>query len=200
MPKIVDHEEVRQRIVDNAVSVFASKGYYSTNIIDIANKAGISRTAIYQYYNNKDQIFFQVVELIVDLLRREVILINSDDSKSRIDTIKDIIAKVLYTFSKNQELAIILIEIRMMFNKENSHLLTQQIRIYLKDLFDLIKLNIDKAIKHGEIKVVDSHSSAYMILLLLQSYLLDCGINQVVSVEQFISNFEMVLDCFIKKS
>ncbi len=198
MPKIVDHNAVRESIVQNAVTVFASKGYHSTNIIDIAEKTGLSRTTIYQYYKNKDQIFFQVVELIVDLLRRELRTLQEDKELPRIEKMKKTIRKILETFDKNQELAIILIEIRMMFNKENCHLLTKQIMIYLSELHDLFIYNIDKAIKRGEIKHLDSRTAAYMLILLLESYLLDCGLEEKIPIDIFIHNIEIIIDSLIK--
>lgn len=47
----------RARILDAAVWVFAAYGYRRASMADIAGAAGLSRPALYQYFQNKAEIF-----------------------------------------------------------------------------------------------------------------------------------------------
>lgn len=52
--------EKQQTILDAAAYVFARKGYHQANVIDICKKAGISNGALYNYFENKKDLFIDV--------------------------------------------------------------------------------------------------------------------------------------------
>lgn len=47
-------------ILDAALKVLSQKGYYETRLEDIAEEAGFSKSALYRYYKDKDEIFFSI--------------------------------------------------------------------------------------------------------------------------------------------
>jgi AcrR family transcriptional regulator len=47
-------------ILDAALEVLSQKGYYETRLEDIAEKAGFSKSALYRYYKDKDEIFLTI--------------------------------------------------------------------------------------------------------------------------------------------
>lgn len=49
------------QIIDAAIGAFASYGYRRTSMEDIANGAGMSRSALYLHYKNKEAIFQAIV-------------------------------------------------------------------------------------------------------------------------------------------
>jgi AcrR family transcriptional regulator len=59
MPRIVStyREEAKKRILEAALEVFKEKGYFKSTMDDIAAKLGISKSAIYQYFESKDKLF-----------------------------------------------------------------------------------------------------------------------------------------------
>ncbi len=50
-------ENVRDEIFNNAVKLFAKKGYHATTIRDVVEKAGVTQPMVYYYFGNKDQLF-----------------------------------------------------------------------------------------------------------------------------------------------
>jgi AcrR family transcriptional regulator len=59
----------RQAILDAAMNAFQAKGLHDTSIDDIAEVAGISRAALYQYFESKEQIFVELTRVAAgDLL------------------------------------------------------------------------------------------------------------------------------------
>ncbi len=60
----------RQAIVDAARALFEAKGFHATSVEDIADAAGISRAALYQYFESKEQLFVELIRgAAADLLR-----------------------------------------------------------------------------------------------------------------------------------
>jgi len=57
-----EHAESRRRqIIDAAVELFDARGYAATTIDEVAAKAGVAKGSVYNYFENKDKLFQQVV-------------------------------------------------------------------------------------------------------------------------------------------
>src|SRR5262245_43286078 len=59
MPRIspAHEQQVRDRIIAAAVSVFAEKGYHRATISDVVQRSGLSVGAIYTHFRNKEELF-----------------------------------------------------------------------------------------------------------------------------------------------
>lgn len=80
MPKKIDHEERKERILKTALRVFADVGYKDSNLSMIAERCGISRPTIYQYFKDKDEIYYYAVKLVTGRLFTELSNIAFDAS------------------------------------------------------------------------------------------------------------------------
>ncbi len=58
-------EDRRSRILDAALTKFSAYGLARTSMADVAEGAGMSRPALYQYYANKDEIFRAVLQRVL---------------------------------------------------------------------------------------------------------------------------------------
>lgn len=63
--EIVDMEV---RIIEAAKQVFVRKGYVQATMTDIANEAGIGRTALHYYYRTKEMLFNAIFEQLLSTL------------------------------------------------------------------------------------------------------------------------------------
>ncbi|TVX83688.1 TetR/AcrR family transcriptional regulator [Peribacillus simplex] len=52
----------KEKIRAAAMELFMKQGYYATSISDIANKAGISKGLLYNYYKGKEELLAEMVE------------------------------------------------------------------------------------------------------------------------------------------
>ena len=55
-------QERRQKILEAALELFALSGFHATSISKIAQKAGISKGLIYNYFESKDQMLDAIIE------------------------------------------------------------------------------------------------------------------------------------------
>ncbi|HOX34111.1 MAG TPA: TetR/AcrR family transcriptional regulator [Methanoregulaceae archaeon] len=64
MPKMYPgyRDEVRKKIVAEALALFTEKGYSATTMGEIAARLGVTKAAIYQYYPSKLDLFSAVAE------------------------------------------------------------------------------------------------------------------------------------------
>lgn len=60
--RVVKEKEVRfQEIRNAAKKMFLKKGYQNTTVEDVAKKAKISKGALYQYFKNKDDLYYALM-------------------------------------------------------------------------------------------------------------------------------------------
>ncbi len=59
MPKVVPgyKEEAKEKILDATLRTMKRKGYRDTKMKDIAQEVGVSKAALYQYFESKDDLF-----------------------------------------------------------------------------------------------------------------------------------------------
>ncbi|MHB8158342.1 MAG: TetR family transcriptional regulator [Desulfocucumaceae bacterium] len=61
----------REQILHSAVQLFGTKGYQATSIQDICDLAGVSKGAIFHYFNNKGELLFEIHEEIIEFLLKQ---------------------------------------------------------------------------------------------------------------------------------
>ena len=58
-------ETKRQLILEEALTVFAEKGYHGANIADIAQRLGMGHGTFYRYFLNKHDLFVGVLDVVL---------------------------------------------------------------------------------------------------------------------------------------
>jgi AcrR family transcriptional regulator len=53
----------RRQIVEGARAIFLANGFDAASMMDIANKAGVSKGTLYVYFKNKEELFAEIVKL-----------------------------------------------------------------------------------------------------------------------------------------
>ena len=64
MPRIIQEyrEEVKEKIIKAAFTLFLEKGYHGTTMGEIAGSLGVTKPALYQYFPGKENLFAAVAE------------------------------------------------------------------------------------------------------------------------------------------
>ena len=61
---IKPRSDERLRLVEAACAAFAEKGYASTRVAEIAERAGCGKGTVYEYFSSKEELLFAVFESI----------------------------------------------------------------------------------------------------------------------------------------
>jgi AcrR family transcriptional regulator len=78
MPKaFTEHEKelIGQRLLEQGYKLFSSYGLKKTNIEEIVEAAGISKGAFYLFYESKEALFMDVVELAEKRFRQQLLAV-----------------------------------------------------------------------------------------------------------------------------
>ncbi|HBI04583.1 MAG TPA: hypothetical protein DDY49_11205 [Paenibacillaceae bacterium] len=79
-------EKTKSLMKDVAYKLFAEKGYSATSIDDITKGAGYTKGAFYAHFNNKEEIFLQIMDERMLLLHQQIqdsITINLESTNSK---------------------------------------------------------------------------------------------------------------------
>lgn len=78
MPKaFTEHEKelIGKRLLEQGYKLFSAYGLKKTNIEEIAQAAGISKGAFYNFYESKEALFMDVIEQVEIRVRQEVLAV-----------------------------------------------------------------------------------------------------------------------------
>ncbi|MBO8151209.1 MAG: hypothetical protein DRP91_04030 [Candidatus Neomarinimicrobiota bacterium] len=56
----------KDRIIDIAIEMFAKKGYENVSMNEIAKEVGISKPAIYYYFESKEKLFIEMMNVVTE--------------------------------------------------------------------------------------------------------------------------------------
>ena len=68
MPK---RQESRERLVETALKLFASRGYYHTSIANILRESGCTRGLLYYYFSSKEELGYAAIDEELRLFAEE---------------------------------------------------------------------------------------------------------------------------------
>lgn len=72
MPAQSDTTDIRRRILEAAIPLFARLGYGSASVRELAEAAGVTKPTLYYHFGNKEGLYVAAVESALDLFHQEV--------------------------------------------------------------------------------------------------------------------------------
>ncbi len=83
MATVTTRGDKRLRLVEAACAVFAEKGYASTRVADITERAGVGKGTVYEYFSSKEELLFAVFESINEEISTRVSAALSKNGSAR---------------------------------------------------------------------------------------------------------------------
>ena len=129
----------KEKIITNAMLLFAKNGYDATTTDDIAKQAAVNKAMIYYYYKNKSTLYAEVMSHVLDAIYQEII---SKESQDPLKDLENFIATyALYCHSNPSLPALLLREL----SDSGAHL-PQEMFANMRQLFALLS----KILAEGE--------------------------------------------------
>ena len=171
MPKIVDVQEKKQEIYRSATQVFLDKGYNNTTLLDIAKLCKMGRSTIYQYFKNKEEIFYEVSISFFSELVSNLDSIMLEESMSSTEKIKKMLSVFIFDSKADSQRFFQLAKV-LMFLKENNSVFENKFKFFYLSVQDMFFQVVESGIYNNEIKQCDAESMSIAIFGLAQSIIL----------------------------
>ena len=169
MPKKIDHEERKETILRTALDVFAREGYHNSNLSLIAEDSGVSRPTVYQYFHNKDEIYYYAVKLVTGRLFAKYSAIAwGPDGGDEIERMSTILADIIDTAVANEKGLMNLMDV-MVSAKRDGVDFADVIHRRTAKLSILFRRLVRQGITNGTIGSVDISTTADSIFDIAES-------------------------------
>jgi len=176
-----EKEQKRQEIIKQAIQIFIQKGYHRTKIADITRSLKISTGTFYLYFNNKRDLFVEVIDDVFRNLVGEaaVAIKGEEDFFERLK----IRGRVFYdNYAKYSE---ILNQLRAEMVSEE-HWPEEKINKIYHGLTRPLIREIDEAVRKGIIRKIDSDLFAYALTGLIEIMTLRVSLDKKYDLEMII--------------
>lgn len=145
----------------HAKRIFARKGYHRTNVADIIARAGIARGTFYLYFQNKRDLFEELLaQVLTELSHRIQRLRVGPGEPDPIDQLRDNLRRVLNFVLAERELTDILLNHSVGFDRE----LDLRILEFYERIADAIQRSLDLGIQMNLVRHCETRTAAYCIL------------------------------------
>jgi TetR/AcrR family transcriptional regulator len=169
MPKKIDHEARKEKILQTALNVFAREGYRDSNLSLIATECGISRPTIYQYFKDKEQIYYYAVKLVTGRMFTKYADYAWETDDPIAKRILNICEDIIDMADKNKDALTSLVDVMLLLKKEGHDFSDIILRRTVK-LHILFKRLIRLGISTEEVVEVDINKVTQHIVILLESF------------------------------
>ena len=193
MPKIVDVQEKKQEIYRSATQVFLDKGYNNTTLLDIAKLCKMGRSAIYQYFKNKEEIFYEVSISFFSELVSNLDSIMLEESMSSTEKIKKMLSVFIFDSKADSQRFFQLAKV-LMFLKENNSVFENKFKFFYLSVQDMFFQVVESGIYNNEIKQCDAESMSIAIFGLAQSIILHTYVDTSRDNQKYFESICLMID------
>ncbi len=155
--------ERREVIIDCAKELFLQKGYHSTTVTDVIEKARIARSTFYAHFTSKNDIFFLLVDRFAAILRDAILGINisrAEKGNELTGQIRGMTVGLVEAFDANRDLTQLLITAPQGID----NLFDEKIEEFYATILRAIRQLLEEGIREGNIKPLNPSIIAYCIL------------------------------------
>jgi len=106
-PKLVNHQDKKEKIILATIDVLSEKGSTGFRIIDVANKLNMGKSTIYEYFVNKQDLLEKALEYYL----LEIYLPETNDNYSFIEELNSTIEQIITSSEVDLKKYLVLIDI-----------------------------------------------------------------------------------------
>lgn len=149
----------RAQVLRHAKRIFARKGYHRTNVADIIHRAGIARGTFYLYFQNKKDLFEELLNQVVTELQTRILRLRPGEPDP-VDQLRQNLRRVVSYCLTERELTDILLNHSTGFDRD----LDSKILNFYDRIAGLIQRSLDLGVQMRLVREGDTRAIAYCIL------------------------------------
>lgn len=161
-------ERRRRAVLDTALSVFSDRGYHDTRITDIIEAAGIARGTFYIYFDSKNAIFHELLDLLLAQIRENVVGVDLSEEAAPIrDQLLVSVARVLEAFHANPALARFMLREAVGIDQE----IDKKLESFYAHLHAWLSDSLENGQRIGLVRQLDTQYVAWCIIGSVKQFL-----------------------------
>ena len=168
MAIVVEHEKRKKEILQKAQDVFEAEGYNDATFQKIADRCGITRTTLYIYFNNKQEIFLWSIKQLLSTLELSINEITAKEELSAEETLRITMHKIVDSCKENKQLFNVLLPYLLQLKKTGKEP-AERIRRRVIKLKHFMSTQVIKGIHSKEFKDTNVKDINEMLYAMIES-------------------------------
>lgn len=148
--KQLQSEQTQQLIIDTAARLFASRGFNGTSMSDLASAAGLTKGAFYHHFENKEALFFAVIQSVREKWQKAV-GIEVFQTQNALDQLMILLSKHAQLLRREPTLCLVMHGLTAEMEATNPSFLAALQSVYV-DMIGFIEELIRNGQTHGQIR------------------------------------------------
>ncbi len=159
----------REKILAAAKIEFAKKGFHGSLVSDIAERAGVGKGTIYNYFSNKEALFGSIIKEQMENFEKRIARLVSSDGNVK-ELLRGVARIHFDEFYSSKEV----IEILVMEGLNKIGSVKEDFKQGILNIRDMVTQILDRGVERGEVREVDTQKVALIFLGLLWTILKHC--------------------------
>ncbi|HOF11695.1 MAG TPA: TetR/AcrR family transcriptional regulator [Treponemataceae bacterium] len=193
MAIVVEHDKRKREILDKALDVFVEEGYEDVTFQKLAARCGITRTTLYIYFRNKQEIFLWSIKQLTQGIEESLTEIITHDEYSSKEKLQRFCTSIVDMCLENKKLFNIVLMYLMQIKKAGKDP-GEKVRRRIIRLRHLLSNIIIDGIKKSEFKEISVKAANDMFYSLILSTIFRLAILDQKTVEEVYDSFYLAID------
>ena len=184
----------RGEILSAAEKVFASKGFFSTTMSDIARQAEFGTGSLYKYFKSKEDLYFRLIDEKVEEINGPVKVALSQKTPA-LERIRNALGLQFEFFERNRDFFRIYTSERSRFEWTVKDELGKDLHEKMVAYIHLLAGVMTEGVEEGEFRPLNPMDLAHALVGIVNSFVFEW----IISRESYplISKLDTVLDIFL---
>jgi AcrR family transcriptional regulator len=185
MVTIVDHHQRRIQILTKAFALFAEEGYGGVTYQKVADRCGLSRTAIYKYFKNKEEIFLYAIKLATDNLNTLIENSLRHHEGTALEKMVRILRITVRLLADNRIFLTVILDY-ILTQKQSGKDVRRQVRRHTFGMKHLLAKLLRESVTAGELNVRQIETAAHHLYGMLESFVLNLTVTDILDEKDYL--------------
>ncbi len=168
MAIVVEHDKRRKEILQKSMDVFVSEGYEDVTFQKIADRCGITRTTLYIYFKNKQEIFLGSIKELLSTVESQLTEFINNESLASEECLRKSILFIVTQCFENQKLFKVLLSYLLQLEKSGVDI-NQKVQRRIVRVRHHLSTILIRGMQRDEFKKINVHDFNELVYSLIES-------------------------------
>lgn len=199
MAIVVEHEKRKREILEKSLDIFVEEGYEDVTFQKIADRCGITRTTLYIYFKNKQELFLWSIKQLTQALEDSLLSVVNNPELPYKEQLHQVCTKIIDTCMDNKKLFNIILVYLLQLQKMGKDP-GDRVRRRVLRLRHLLSTILIAGMKKGEFRKINVKAANEMFYGLIQSIIFRLAILDQESIDELNASFDLAIEGILNPS
>lgn len=199
MAIVVEHEKRKREILEKSLDIFIEEGYEDVTFQKIADRCGITRTTLYIYFKNKQELFLWSIKQLTQALEDSLLSVVNNPELPYKEQLHQVCTKIIDTCMDNKKLFNIILVYLLQLQKMGKDP-GDRVRRRVLRLRHLLSTILIAGMKKGEFRKINVKAANEMFYGLIQSIIFRLAILDQESIDELNASFDLAIEGILNPS